>query len=96
MLMWSCEFVTKAVTHGLTLTAWLLSGAAPASLQGRWDFATSRGALLIVAYPSTSELPDELLVSLKRVKDLEGMCVVREVISCPAYSLYLSSGSECP
>lgn len=71
-----------------------IPGLADASIRGQWCFGTERGALLIMAHPRSSRLPpDVLLDRLADVKELKNMCLVTEVISCPAYSFYLSSKS---
>ena len=48
-----------------------------------------------MAHPRCSYIPPAtILKHLAEVKALEDMFLVTEVFSCPAYSLYLSSGSE--
>ena len=70
---------------------------AEASIQGQWAFGSTRGALLVMAYPRSSYiLGDTLLNHLAKVQALNDMFIITEVFSCPAYSLYLSSGRECP
>jgi len=70
-------------------------GLADASIKGQWVFGSGRGALLIMAHPRSSRLPpDVLLDRLADIKKLKNMCLVTEVISCPAYSIYLSSKSS--
>jgi hypothetical protein len=72
-------------------------GLAEASIQGQWAFGSTRGALLLMAHPRSSYiLGDTLLKQLTKVQALKDMFLVTEVFLCPAYSLYLSSGRECP
>ena len=72
-------------------------GLAEASIQGQWAFGSTRGALLLMAHPRSSYiLGDTLLKRLTKVQALKDMFLVTEVFLCPAYSLYLSSGRECP
>jgi hypothetical protein len=74
-----------------------IPGLAEASIQGQWTFGSTRGALLLMAHPRSSYiLGDTLLKHLAKVQALDGMFIVTEVFLCPAYSLYLSSGRECP
>ena len=50
-----------------------------------------------MAHPCSSYIPaDTLLEHLSNVQALSGMLLVTEVFLCPVYSLYLSSGGECP
>jgi hypothetical protein len=50
-----------------------------------------------MAYPRSSHIPQgTLLEHLARLPILKDMVLITEVFSCPAYSLYLSSGSEFP
>ena len=49
-----------------------------------------------MAYPRCSYIPPATILKyLAEVEALIDMLLVTEVFSCPAYSLYLSSGSEC-
>jgi hypothetical protein len=50
-----------------------------------------------MAQPRSSYIPrDTVLKHLAEVQALKDMFLVTEVFLCPAYCLYLSSGSECP
>jgi len=50
-----------------------------------------------MAHPRSSYMSgDTLLKHLAKVQALDDMFLVTEVFLCPAYSLYLSSGGECP
>jgi len=72
-----------------------IPGLAEASIKGQWTFGHKRGALLVMAYPRCSYIPPAtILKHLAEVQALEDMYLVTEVFSCPAYSLYLSSGSN--
>ena len=73
----------------------VLAGLADASIKGRWEFGSKRGALLIMAKPRSSYIPQTLLRLLIDIPALKDKSIVTEVISCPAYSLYLSSASKC-
>jgi hypothetical protein len=53
--------------------------------------------LLIVAGPRRSFIPqDVILDKLAAVPALKEKALVTGIITCPAYSLYLSTASECP
>jgi len=70
-------------------------GLANASIKGQWKFGSSRGALLIMARPLSSYVPPKVL--LKHLVDIpifKNKVLVTEVVSCPAYSLYLSSANS--
>jgi len=72
-----------------------IAGLANASIKGQWSFGSKRGALLIMAQPRSSYIPrDSLLKHLAEVEALKNMFLVTEVLCCPAYSLYLSSGNN--
>jgi len=79
--------------HELSLKADLnVPGLAEASIKGEWQFGKKRGALLIMDRPRISHIPpNELLKQLVDVHTLEDKVLVTEVVSWPAYSLYLSS-----
>lgn len=71
-------------------------GIAKASVKGQWVFGSKRGALLVMAQPRSSHIPPGVILKhLAKVEALKDMYLVTETYSCPAYSLYLSSGSEC-
>jgi hypothetical protein len=68
-----------------------------ASIKGRWEFGSKHGALLILVGPRISSIPaNSLLKLLVGVPALKDKSLVTQVISCHAYSLYLSTSSECP
>jgi len=72
-----------------------VAGLANASIKGQWKFSSRRGALLIMARPLSSYIPPKVL--LKHLVDIpifKDKVLVTEVISCPAYSLYLSSANS--
>uniref|UniRef100_A0A8H7XTA0 Uncharacterized protein n=1 Tax=Psilocybe cubensis TaxID=181762 RepID=A0A8H7XTA0_PSICU len=70
-------------------------GLAEAAIKGEWTFGSKRGALLVMAQPRSVYIPHGMLLEhLVKVKALEDMHLVTEVFSCPAYSLYLSSGND--
>jgi len=74
-----------------------VAGLAEASIKGQWAFGSKRGALLIMAYPRSSHIPQgTVLEHLAKLPILKDMVLITEVFSCPAYSLYSSSGSELP
>ena len=74
-----------------------IPGLDDALIKGQWAFGSKRGALLIMAHPRCFYIPPAtLLKHLAEVQALKDMFLVTEAFSCPAYSLYLSSGSECP
>jgi hypothetical protein len=71
-------------------------GLHEASIKGRWEFGSKPGALLVIAGPRKSYIPrDIILDKLAAVPLLKEKALVTGVITCPAYSLYLSSASEC-
>ena len=73
-----------------------VAGLADASIKGQWEFGTRRGALLIISQPHSSYIPPKVfLKNLVDIPALRNKALVTEVISCPAYSLYLSSASGC-
>ena len=48
-----------------------------------------------MANPRSSHIPQGMLLEhLAKVPVLKDMVLITEVFTCPAYSLYLSSGSE--
>jgi len=72
-----------------------VAGLADTSIKGQWEFGSKRGALLIMSRPRSSYLPPK--VFLKQLVDIPALrdkSLVTEVISCPAYSLYLSSANK--
>jgi len=72
-----------------------IPGLADASIKGQWIFGSRRGALLIMAHPRCSYIPPATILKyLAEVEGLKDMFLVTEVFSCPAYSLYLSSGTN--
>lgn len=72
-----------------------VAGLAEASIKGQWAFGSKRGALLIMANPRSSHIPQgTLLEHLAKLPILKDMLLITEVFSCPAYSLYLSSGNS--
>jgi len=78
---------------GAELTA--IPGLADASIKGQWSFGSKRGALLVMANPLCSYIPPATILKyLAEVEALKDMFLVTEVFSCPAYSLYLSNGSN--
>jgi len=71
------------------------TGIAEASIKGQWKFGTKRGALLIIARPRSTYVPPKVLLKLLvDVPALQDKLLVTEVVSCPAYSLYLSSANN--
>jgi len=72
-----------------------VAGLANASIKGQWKFGDRRGALLIMAQPLSSYVPPKVL--LKHLVDIpafKNKVLVTEVVSCPAYSLYLSTANS--
>ncbi|KAF8580064.1 hypothetical protein K439DRAFT_1637300 [Ramaria rubella] len=69
-------------------------GLAEASIQGRWEFGTNRGALLIMARPRIDSIPFSALSKLNDHPSLKGKSLVTAVFVCPAYSIYLSNGKK--
>jgi hypothetical protein len=45
--------------------------------------------------PRMTSVPDELLNDFIENTTLKGKALVKDVYSCPAYSMYLSGRSEC-
>ncbi|KAK7678967.1 hypothetical protein QCA50_014746 [Cerrena zonata] len=82
----------RRVEFGLEPTA-SIPGVAEASVKGSWQFDTKRGALLVMHEPCNTYIPPKaLLKKLLNVPVLKNKYLVTEIFSCPAYSLYLSSG----
>lgn len=74
-----------------------ITGLAEASIKGQWEFGKKRGALLIMARPRSRRIPPHVVLKqLVKIPSLEDKVLVTEVLSCPAYSLYLSGASKCP
>jgi len=72
-----------------------IDGFASASIKGQWKFGPKRGAVLLVSRPRSTHVPPKVL--LKHLIDFpvfKNKVLVTEVISCPAYSLYLSNPDE--
>ncbi|KAF8203544.1 hypothetical protein K438DRAFT_1580723 [Mycena galopus ATCC 62051] len=71
-------------------------GIADASIKGRWKFKAGKtGALLVMAQPRSSFLPtNALLKLLVNIPALGDKHIVTEIVSCYAYSMYLSSRGE--
>ena len=70
-------------------------GLANASIKGHWKFGSRRGALLIMSQPLSSYLPPEVLLKhLVDIPTFKNKVLVTQVVSCPAYSLYLSTASK--
>lgn len=68
---------------------------AEASIKGKWQFGSKRGALLLMDRPRLCSLPDNVLLKyLIDVPALKEKVVVTETVDCPAYSLYLSNGNK--
>jgi len=82
--------------HDLTLGAeGGVVGLANASIKGQWKFGSRRGALLIMSRPLSSYVPPKVL--LKHLVDIpifKNKVLVTEVVTCPAYSLYLSTANN--
>ena len=72
-----------------------IPGIAEASAKGQWKFAKKRGALLVMHQPRNDYIPPKVLLKkLIKVPDLKNKYLVTETFTCPAYSLYLSSGGK--
>jgi len=70
-------------------------GLADASIKGQWEFGNKHGALLIVARPHSSYIPPKVVLKLLvGIPALQNKSLVTEVVSCPAYSLYLSTANK--
>jgi len=82
--------------HELNVAAeYGIVGLANASIRGQWRFGTRRGALLIMDRPLSSYLPPQkLLKHLVGIPIFKHKVLVTEVISCPAYTLYLSTANS--
>ncbi|KAF9461885.1 hypothetical protein BDZ94DRAFT_1298991 [Collybia nuda] len=73
----------------------LPAGLAEASIRGQWQFGKRRGALLIMSQPRSQHIPSNtFLKDLIGISKLKDKALVTEVVSCPAYSLYLSGANE--
>ncbi|KAF9463819.1 hypothetical protein BDZ94DRAFT_1258086 [Collybia nuda] len=72
-----------------------VAGLAEASIKGRWEFGKESGALLVMAQSRSCRISDHgtLLKRLFEKPELNGKSLVTEVVTCPAYALYLS-GSD--
>ena len=72
-----------------------VAGLAEASIKGQWEFGMRRGALMIMSRPCRSYIPPKVfLKQLVDIPALKDKSLITEVVSCPAYGLYLSSASE--
>ena len=72
-----------------------IPGLTKALIKGNWEFGKNRGALLIMAEPSISRIPAQVLLKhLIQYPDLENKSLVAQVYHCHAYSLYLSEEGE--
>jgi hypothetical protein len=70
-------------------------GLAQASIKGRWEFGRKRGALLVMAKPSSSRMPPQVLLKhLIKYPELKDKKLVTQVYHCHAYTLYLSGQGE--
>lgn len=70
-------------------------GLANASIKGQWKFGSRRGALLIMSQPRSSYIPPKVLLKhLIDFPEFKNKVLVTEVVSCPAYSLYLSTANN--
>ncbi|KDQ61837.1 hypothetical protein JAAARDRAFT_55158 [Jaapia argillacea MUCL 33604] len=90
------EIVSKSVKRGeLSLGPKVeVPGVAEATIQGRWQFGAKSGALLVMVNPRATYIPKTLVKQLGNATMLKDKSIVTEVVSCPAYSLYLSSGNS--
>ena len=68
-----------------------------ASVKGRWEFGKRRGALLIMAHPSSSRIPPQVLLKdLVSFPEFKENYLVTQVYHCNAYGLYFSTeGMSC-
>jgi len=72
-----------------------VAGLANASIKGQWKFGSRRGALLAMSRPVSSYVPPKVLLKhLVDIPILKNKELVTEVVSCPAYSLYLSTANN--
>ena len=72
-----------------------VAGLANASIKGQWKFGSRRGALLVMSRPLSSYVPPKVLLKhLVDIPTFKNKVLVTEVVSCPAYSLYLSNAGE--
>ena len=77
-----------------------IQGIADASIKGVWQFGGKRGALLIMSHPRIESMPAELLEYLtssplnEKGSLFKEKGLVTEIHTCPAYSLFMSAGSE--
>lgn len=84
----------RRIEFGLEPTA-SVPGITDASVKGQWQFATKRGALLVMHQPRSTYIPPKVMLKkLIDIHELKDKYVVTETFSCPAYSLYLSSGDS--
>jgi hypothetical protein len=72
----------------------VIAGLADASIKGRWEFGSKRGALLIMAKPRSSYIPNAFVKLLIDIPALKDKSLVTEVVSCHAYSLHLSGADQ--
>jgi len=72
-----------------------VTGLANASFKGQFKFSSRRGVLLIMSRPLCSHVPPKVLLKhLVDIPILKNKVLVTEVISCPAYCFYLSTGNS--
>jgi len=68
---------------------------ATASIKGQWKFGSKRGALLLMDQPRSSYVPPKVLLKhLADIPTFKNKVLVTEVVSCPAYTLYLSTANS--
>jgi hypothetical protein len=64
-------------------------------VKSQWQFSTKRGALLVMHQPRSAYIPPKVLLkTLINITKLKDKYLVTETFTCPAYSLYLSSGGK--
>ncbi|KAG8901393.1 hypothetical protein FRB99_005329, partial [Tulasnella sp. 403] len=74
-----------------------VAGLGGASVKGKWKFQKgTRGALLVMAQPRLTHIPDEVLRVLSKCPRMLSKAIVISVYDCPAYVMYMSdkSGNE--
>lgn len=68
---------------------------AQASFKGNWEFSRGPGALLVMAQPSSSRIPAQVLLKhLVKFPTLKDKALVTQVYNCHAYALHLSGQGE--
>ncbi|THH28677.1 hypothetical protein EUX98_g5524 [Antrodiella citrinella] len=91
------EFIAKSMnSKRINLAAGVhadLLPAASAEFTGRWQFDSTRGALLVLVKPRLASIPNEFFrpEDIPKYQCLRGKHIITEVHTCPAFALCYST-----